>query len=69
MWVGSRPVLNVKGVLSDHKLVVRAAHMMLGTGLLQQFQAVPLEGPTVSGEDAVRDIRGRLRDVENDRGE
>lgn len=41
MWAGGRPVLNVEGVLGDCKLVVRAAHMMLRTGLLQQFQSVP----------------------------
>jgi hypothetical protein len=46
MWAGSRPMLNVKGVLSDHKLVVRAAHMMLRTGLLQQFQTVSTTAPT-----------------------
>jgi len=62
-------VLNVKGVLDDHKLVVRAAHMMLRTGLLQQFRAVPPIAPTVPGEEAVGDIRGGLRDVENGRGE
>jgi hypothetical protein len=64
MWAGSRPVLNVKDVLGDHKLVVRAAHIMLRTGLLSQSQAVPPTVPTVPGEDAVRDIRGGLRDVE-----
>ncbi|RMZ90276.1 hypothetical protein DV736_g2490, partial [Chaetothyriales sp. CBS 134916] len=46
MWAGSRPVLSLKGVLSNQKLVVRAAHMMLRTGLLQQFQAVPPTAPT-----------------------
>ncbi len=67
MWAGSRPVLNVKGVLGDNKLVVRAAHMMMRRGLLQQSQAVRATAPNV--QDAARDIRGGPRDVENDRGE
>lgn len=58
--------VEMKSVLGDNKLVVRAAHMMLRTGILSRFQAVPPTAPTVLGEDAVRDIRGGLRDVEND---
>ena len=38
MWSGSRRMLNLKDILNDHKAVVRAAQMMMKTGLLTQFR-------------------------------
>jgi hypothetical protein len=40
MWADSRPILNLRGLLNDSKMVVRAAQMMLKTGLLEQFKQV-----------------------------
>lgn len=40
MWAGSRPILNLRGLLNDPKMVVRAAQMVLKTGLLEQFRQV-----------------------------
>ena len=39
MWAGDKPMLNLKNILNDHKMVVRAAQMMIKTGLLAQFHA------------------------------
>ena len=39
MWAGGKPMLNLKNILNDHKMVVRAAQMMMKTGLLTQFHA------------------------------
>ena len=41
LWAGGRPILNLRGLLSDPKMSIRAAKMMLKTGLLEQFREVP----------------------------
>jgi tubulin alpha len=45
LWAGGRPILNLRGLLNDPKMSVRAAKMMLKTGLLEQFREVPIPSP------------------------
>jgi len=46
LWAGGRPILNLRGLLNDPKMSVRAAKMMLKTGLLEQFREVPIPSTT-----------------------
>ena len=39
---GGRPILNLRGLLCDQKMLIRAAKMMLRTGLLEQFREVQI---------------------------
>jgi hypothetical protein len=41
IWAGRRPILNLRGLLGDPTMAIRAAKMMLKTGLLEQFKEVP----------------------------
>jgi tubulin alpha len=46
LWAGRRPILNLRGLLCDPKMVIRAVKMMLKTGLLEQFREVPIRTAT-----------------------
>jgi ribonuclease HI len=46
LWAGGRPILNLKGLLGDPKMAIRAAKMMLKTGLLEQFREVSIPTTT-----------------------
>jgi len=45
MWAGRRSILSLRGLLNNSKIEVRAARMMLKSGLVEQYKHVSLEQP------------------------
>jgi hypothetical protein len=46
LWAGGRPIINLRQFLCDPIKAIRAARMMLKTGLLEQFKEVPIPRST-----------------------
>ena len=59
MRAGSRPILNLRGLLNNRRMAVRAAKMMLKTGLLEQFKQVdPKKTRNQSSTPVLRTLMG-----------